>query len=84
MSGTPYDSLVVFILAIDKVVAAYLLSVNALLSFGIVALGARKFARPTQVLIGIGFFLILMALTAAAFHFVVGRPVMRFETITFP
>lgn len=84
MSGTPYDSLVVFILAIDKVVAAYLLSVNALLSFGVVALMMRERPRPVQISLGLGLFLLLMVVAAALFHLVLQRPVMRLETITFP
>lgn len=84
MSPTGYESLVAYILTVDKAVLGFLLPIDFLLAFAVLALIAKDFNILENfallMLIWTGF----IALTTAIFHYVLQRPIMRLEVVQYP
>jgi hypothetical protein len=84
MYGTPYDKLLVFILAVDRAVFVYVVSVNVLFALGITLVMGKGRTRLEQIAIGVIIFVALMVGSVLIFRYLAGRPVMRLEAVSFP
>lgn len=84
MNPQSYESLVAYILTVDKAVLGFLLPIDFLLAVAVVALLTRE-RRPLEL------FALLMlawaglfALTTTVFHLLLQRPFLRLEIVQFP
>jgi hypothetical protein len=84
MRGTPYESLVVFVVSFDRPVMAYLLLVNLLFAVGITSLVSKGRRWLELVTIGVLVYLMLMAGSITLFYVMLDRQVIRLESLLYP
>lgn len=84
MNPQSYESLIAYILTVDKAVLGFLLPIDFLLAVAVVALMTRE-RRPLElfamlVIAWVSFF----GVTTLIFHTVLNRPFMRLEVVQYP
>ncbi len=84
MPSTPYESLVAYILTIDRAVVLYLLVTNALFSFALVSWFARRRRWLELLSLYLITFVVLFVLAGLLFTSLLDRPFVRLETIALP
>lgn len=84
MSATSYEALMALILTIDKAVLSYLLPTTLMFSIAIVAFFSKKRRVLELIALLIITYVLMLVASGLVFHFLLDRPFLRLEVVSFP